>query len=213
MNMASRASGTTGRRSKLARPALFAAALVATAGLGLLVSACGGSSSGEGVAQVETTQATTDASTSSAGSRSASPAAYSACMRRNGVPKFPDPDANGGISIIGGPGLDPNSPQFKAAERACEKLLPRGGGDQPDATERAKAQQEALAYSACMRKNGVPSFPDPKTNAEGGLDLNAAGSDFDPSSPQYKKAEKACRELLPGGPGANRISPAPGGTK
>jgi hypothetical protein len=209
MNMASRASGTMGRRSKLARAVLFAVALVATAALGLLVSGCGGTSS-EGVAQVETTPTTTNESSSSAGSGAGNPAAYSACMRKNGVPRFPDPDPNGGLAIIGGPGLDPNSPKFKAADKACKKLLPRGRGEAPDPEERAKAQQEALAYSACMRKNGVPSFPDPKTNAEGGLDLRADGSAFDPSSPQFKKAETACRELLPGGPGANRMSPAPG---
>lgn len=47
------------------------------------------------------------------------------CMRANGVPKFPDPGPNGGISIKGGPGLDPNDPTFKAAEKKCQ---PAGGG-------------------------------------------------------------------------------------
>jgi len=47
------------------------------------------------------------------------------CMRAHGVPKFPDPDSNGGISIKGGPELDPRSPQFKAADKACAQY--RGG--------------------------------------------------------------------------------------
>jgi hypothetical protein len=58
------------------------------------------------------------------------------CMRENGVPKFPDPGENGGIKIEGGPGLDPHSPEFKAAEKACEQYRPAppsgapGGGPQ-----------------------------------------------------------------------------------
>lgn len=186
-------------------------ALAVATAVGLLASACGGSS-GEGVAQVDSTQTTTSGSGSPDGSSAADPAAYSACMRRNGVPKFPDPDANGGIQLHGGPGLDPNSPRFKAAEKACEKFAPRGGGETPDPEEQAEALQEALKYSACMRENGVPGFPDPKLNAEGGISLDADGADFDPSSPQFKAAEKACQKLIPGGPGGSRSSSGPDAT-
>jgi hypothetical protein len=52
---------------------------------------------------------------------------YSKCMRDNGVPKFPDPDPEtGGIMMRAGPdsGLNPNSPEFQAAQKACEKLRP-----------------------------------------------------------------------------------------
>jgi hypothetical protein len=52
---------------------------------------------------------------------------YAKCMRENGVPKFPDPDANGGIALTPDKlGMDPLGPQMKAAEKACEKY--RGGG-------------------------------------------------------------------------------------
>jgi hypothetical protein len=49
---------------------------------------------------------------------------FAACMRANGLPKFPDPDADGGLTITRNSGLDPNSPQFKAADKAYMKLLP-----------------------------------------------------------------------------------------
>jgi hypothetical protein len=209
-DLASRATEVSGRRSRLARTMIFTLALAAVAALGLLASACGGSSS-EGVAQVETTTTTTDGSTSSPDSGSPNPTAYSRCMRENGVPKFPDPDANGNLSIIGGAGLDPNSPQFKAADKECEKYMPRGGGDKPSPEEQEQGLEEALAYSACIREHGVPNFPDPKRNAEGGIDLNAGGSGFDPSSPQFREAEEACKELVPGGPGGSKRSNAPGG--
>jgi hypothetical protein len=53
---------------------------------------------------------------------------YSACMRSHGVPKFPDPkvSADGGMLMSIGPGMgvNPGSPQFQAAQKACEKLMP-----------------------------------------------------------------------------------------
>jgi hypothetical protein len=183
-------------RSRLARAGLLTLTLVVAAGLGLLASACGGSS-GEGVAQVGSTQSTTTES----GSGSADPAAYSACMRKNGVPKFPDPDSEGHINISAGPGLDPNSPRYKAAERACKKYLPSGSEDKPSPAEQARGLREALRHAACMRAHGVPNYPDPKLNAEGGLDTSFEGTGINANSPQYKAAEQACKDLAPGANG------------
>ncbi len=52
---------------------------------------------------------------------------YSQCMRQHGVPKFPDPQPNGGLLLKQGSGIDPSSPTFKAADKACQQLLPRAG--------------------------------------------------------------------------------------
>ena len=53
--------------------------------------------------------------------------AMSRCMRTHGVPNFPDPQfqsGSGGFGIrIGGPGIDPNSPAFQAAQKACGKIF------------------------------------------------------------------------------------------
>jgi hypothetical protein len=52
---------------------------------------------------------------------------FSACMRSHGVPKFPDPDfKNGGIGIHinASTGIDPRSPEFQAAQTACQSELP-----------------------------------------------------------------------------------------
>jgi hypothetical protein len=50
---------------------------------------------------------------------------FAQCMRDNGVPKFPDPDANGGIKITDGQGdVDPNDPTVKAAQQTCAKYQP-----------------------------------------------------------------------------------------
>jgi hypothetical protein len=61
---------------------------------------------------------------------------YAQCMRENGLPNFPDPEANGGIRIQGNSGdnnadnsgMNPDDPTFKAAEKACEKY--QGGAKQ-----------------------------------------------------------------------------------
>jgi hypothetical protein len=61
---------------------------------------------------------------------------FSKCMRSHGVPNFPDPEfhSGGGVGIrIGGKssGIDPNSPQFKAAQKTCQSDLPRPKGAGP----------------------------------------------------------------------------------
>lgn len=49
----------------------------------------------------------------------------SQCMRANGEPKFPDPNSNG-IQISPSSGIDPQSPQYQAAQKACAKDFPGG---------------------------------------------------------------------------------------
>jgi hypothetical protein len=58
---------------------------------------------------------------------------FSTCMRAHGVPTFPDPTTSpgGGVGLslhaTPGSGLDPNSPVFQDAQRACQSLMPGGG--------------------------------------------------------------------------------------
>jgi hypothetical protein len=49
---------------------------------------------------------------------------YAKCMRSHGVPNFPDPTESNGSVYIGGPGIDPNSPQFIEAQNDCRSLAP-----------------------------------------------------------------------------------------
>jgi hypothetical protein len=118
--------------------------------------------------------------------------AYSACMRSHGVPDFPDPVGNS-LQLRAGPGsdLDPTSPKFIAAQKACQSLQP--GGKQGGTISEAQKSQ-ALKYSACMRSNGVPNFPDP-TFSNGGAQLKI--TNIDPGTPQFAAAQKACRSLQP----------------
>jgi hypothetical protein len=175
------------------------AGAAAIASLGLLAASCGGSPSSNGVAQLTTTtsSSTTTTGSSNGGSKAANARAFSACMRKNGVPNFPDPNSSGGLTINGGPGsgLNPNSPQFKHAQSVCAKYLPNGGKVDPAA--QAKALQAALKFSACMRAHGVKNFPDPQTSGGGISLMLKRGSGLDPQSPQFKAAQRACQNELP----------------
>jgi hypothetical protein len=59
---------------------------------------------------------------------------FSECMRSHGVPSFPDPTTSpgGGVGLSlhaqPGSGLDPNSPVFEDAQRACQSLMPGAPG-------------------------------------------------------------------------------------
>jgi hypothetical protein len=53
-----------------------------------------------------------------------------------------------------------------------------------------------MAYSECMRAHGVPDFPDPSPG--GGFQFNSGTSnDLNPSSTQFRTANKDCQELTP----------------
>lgn len=49
---------------------------------------------------------------------------FAACMRSHGEPKFPDPVIINGAVSLQIAGLDHTSPQFQAAQQACQHLLP-----------------------------------------------------------------------------------------
>jgi hypothetical protein len=122
---------------------------------------------------------------------------FAKCMRTHGVPNFPEP-TEGKLLVRGGPdsGLDPHSPQFKAAGEACRSLAPRFN---VSPAQRAALQEQALKFSACMRSHGVPKFPDPSfSNGEVQLTIGRSGSGIDPRSPQFQEAQKACQRLAPG---------------
>lgn len=56
--------------------------------------------------------------------------------------------------------------------------------------------QSAVAYSQCMRANGVPRYPDPAS--DGQLPKGGAQA-FEVSDSQYQTAQRTCQHLLPTG--------------
>jgi hypothetical protein len=173
-------------RSRRLRMGLIVSALLLMAAL---ATACARGSNGPGVAGQG---ASSTPSASPSGDPRDAELAYAKCMREHGISDFPDPQPGGGIAIQAGRGgdLDPNNPQFKAADEACKSLLPT-----PSKQDQEKEFEDMLRFAQCMREHGIADFPDPKPGE--GIDISAGqGSDLDPNSPQFQAANKAC-----GGPG------------
>jgi len=127
--------------------------------------------------------------------------AYSRCMRAHGVAAFPDPDSKGQIKLNATPenGLSFDSPQMKAAMEACKDLEPH-----LSESEGKAEHKQALKFAKCMRDNGVKDFPDPKPPGSGPQTQSSTGGDQqsqgpDPESPAFKRAQQACRDLVPSG--------------
>lgn len=135
--------------------------------------------------------------------------AFAQCMRSHGVPDFPEP-SEGHLLIKSNSknGLNPSSPPFQAAMKACRSLVP---APKISPQQTAAMQAQALKFSACMRSHGVPNFPDPKF--EGGgvrMTLHAGPGGINPQSRQFQAAQKACQGDMPGpkgGPGAAQAGP------
>jgi hypothetical protein len=149
------------------------ATAAALAALSLLATACGSSSSNEPSSSADRGQAL----------------AFAKCMRENGVPDFPDPDASGRFRGVGHEAQ--GDPKFQAAQEACRDLAP--GGEHERLGDPAFVEQ-MREFSQCMRDNGLPDFPDPDPNGR----LRGAGHE-QRNDPQYQAAFETCRGKLPGG--------------
>jgi hypothetical protein len=123
------------------------------------------------------------------------------CMRAHGVSNFPDPSRGHGLTI--GPGINPQSPAFQAAQQACKRFAgPVGGAPKMSESER----RQAVRFAECMRANGQPNFPDPTlippAHATRVLVLRgmvfAFGSGIDPKSAAFRQAATKCGLTPPG---------------
>jgi hypothetical protein len=148
--------------------------------------------------------------------------AYSQCMRSHGVSNFPDPTISGGgahisIGITSSSGINPSSPSFQAAQKACGRLAPGGGPSSQHPS--AATEKQMLAIAACMRTHGISDFPDPTTSPPSTPGAGVGGvmtqngvsfvfpSTLDLTSPAVVRAAKLCHFPVPGGPGG----PTPAG--
>ena len=141
-------------------------------------------------------------STAAASSGYAQGIKYADCMRSHGVPNFPDPSANGPNGLGPNSGINQQSPAFRSAQQACAKLQP-GGSDPPPMSESQKLA--AIAFAKCMRKHGLPNFPDPTLSSPGnsptlvlrGLEFPIGAGRLNPQSPAFKQAAAACGIRIP----------------
>ena len=83
--------------------------------------------------------------------------------------------------------------------RGTESAEPTAAASTSASGSAAPGRSEAmLAFSQCMRDNGVSDFPDP---TEEGISLAGTGVDVD--SPTFKAAERVCKSLVPQSPASS----------
>jgi hypothetical protein len=137
---------------------------------------------------------------------------FARCMRSHGVSSFPDPTPNGGGSNVSAPGINSSSPAFKAAQTACQDLLPvKHVQSEPPS---AQAYARLLHWAKCMREHGISGLLDPRPDpppAPGTPGTNGIGTlmgdggywvgipaTVDAHSPAFVRLSTACGES-PGG--------------
>jgi hypothetical protein len=69
-------------------------------------------------------------------------------------------------------------------------------GSNPNSDDASQDRAEALEFSECMRDNGITDFPDPQEGEGGGGLTLPEGMNAD--DPDFKAAEEACVEFMPG---------------
>jgi hypothetical protein len=164
---------------------------------GLAVAACGGA----GSAAIPQAGTGTNASDPQA-------LAASECMRAHGIRNFPDPvKGSGGVglsvskipgsSTITVGGITFSGPAFTAAAQAC-----KFGPDNNGRPKLSAAQRRGMLHNAaCMRRHGVPNFPDPTFGPRGGV-KGASSDRINVNAPAFMRASRECENVgvpLPGG--------------
>lgn len=164
---------------------------IAAASLMVSLTACGstGTGSTELVADVTTTTTTPAGSETTATPGAPEPepsqAAWEDCLRSHDIDGLEV--VNGGISFSASD--DTAMAAFEAAQADCEPLLPDTGGDlELDPKLIAEQRDEALAFAACMRDNGV-DYPDPVFDDQGGMSQTITG-EIDGET--FEQATEAC---------------------
>jgi hypothetical protein len=127
--------------------------------------------------------------------------AFVNCMRTHGEPNMPVPVRHGNnvsIAIHPGSGVNPGSPPFNAAFKACRHLTSAGKGSAPGGPTITPADQaDYLKAVACMRSHGFPKFPDPAFQG-GNVTFNST-TPINTNAPQYQRALAICDKLIPAG--------------
>jgi hypothetical protein len=125
-----------------------------------MLAACGGSS------KPSTSASPSSASKGSPPSYEKSQLAVAACIRKHGVPNFPDPTfgAGGAQVNLHMPAAMGDSPAFALAQKKCAKVgLELAGYAAQSVKPIAAEMAQWVSVARCMRVHGVPKFPDPTT--------------------------------------------------
>ena len=220
-----------GRRGLRRMRSLPAGLLGIVAGTAVLTAACAsgsgppqvaslGSGSGSGPASSASNGGGNSAASGSEGNVTQQLDEWAACLRSHGDPGQADPtvDANRVIhitmppsvpgGIYGRNGQDPSGgPGVHCVTYLNDASKELAG---PGSASGKTPDQAALdKYSACVRANGIPDFPDLKESSNGGTHFQSNGGDLSPNNPALQNAMRLCAEKV-GVQGLSGESTTPG---
>jgi hypothetical protein len=160
--------------------------VLATTAAALLLAACGGGSAGDGAPAGQ--------------SDDAKRVAYLTCLRKAGLKIHEETGPGGGVGIEAR-GI--SEVRVREIERECARKTGGGPGSgrQLSKEQQAELLDQGLKFARCMRAHGV-DMNDPKVEPGGGFSLGIDGSNANPDSPAFKRAQRACQSLMPRKPGA-----------
>jgi hypothetical protein len=115
--------------------------------------------------------------------------AFKACMQQRGIT----------LAEQGVHGTNPNSAQFRNAERACSPLYKK-----PVVVDRQQFDPSAmiLRYAQCMRQHGIATT-DPQKDQYGNWGVQSRGLNAYANSPELVAAERACEQIM-----RSRVAPS-----
>lgn len=175
----------------------------------LALAACGGSSRPSSISPGSSSKPARNTGSPSSYAKSQLKAAK--CIRKHGIPDFPDPTFGAGgaqVNLSTPPGML-TSPGFELAQKECAKLGLELAGYAPTSTATAGEMAQALGVARCIRAHGVPNWPDPiKTMPSDASKYNvmdavpgppggpifALPKSIDPAAPAVKHALTACHD-------------------
>jgi hypothetical protein len=151
---------------------------------------CGTTAKGDGVASANGGTATPRASGSASDVEKAQQ--YAQCIRKNGVPNFPDPDPSGHFTDGSLSGMDRQG--LVRAMQACQDLAP---GVLAGVTGRMTTEQAEsfTRFATCMRERGV-AVPDPDPNGSIADWAKGWRDTVDTADAKVKAAMETCQKQV-----------------
>jgi len=156
----------------------------------VILTGCGADTEDPQVASGSGAQPQSDGSASPAPenlSRDEKAIKYAQCLREHGL-NVPDPEPGKGFQLKVGPESGLSREQVDKAMEECKQYNPQG-----DAAPNPEQEENGREFAACMRKNGVESFPDPKPGQRGIMIGPESGND-----PDFDKAQQTCQPIMAG---------------
>ncbi len=123
---------------------------------------------------------------------------YSQCVRDHGVPSYPD------LVVIAGHLTLPDNAEgdaasaalraAPAAQQACQPILARlPATAQKEQAPSAQDREKLLEFARCLRRNGIPEWPDPQ--ADGSFPIAGTPLGDEAKSARMQAATQACKQF------------------